>query len=507
MRPFEILLALLILGTYLALILPRGRRIRISRSLPFAAVLILLIHLVFEGYRWQMVPLYCFSAGLGIYGVVILLHPEGIKCRDLTKERKGLRWLRVSGIILTSLLLFISLLLPGLLPVPHLPEPAGPFEVGTVDEVLEDPGREEVFTADPDDRRRIGIRIWYPAEKTRGIQEKAYWERKGFTGRAYSLNSGMGSFWYAHLNRVKTNSHFNAPLSDLEKTYPVVLYSHSFYGLDTENTMLIELLASEGYVVVSIAHTYENILTFLGEDETVPGDLDYFFERYDAHAEREEALYKEFRKASDEGTRYDLVRQILGVDDQSTQLLKIRTADVKLVLRTLKKWNSGDNMFRSRLDLDRVGIMGWSFGGSTAMESCMADTTLKAGINLDGYPYGPLFNNGATMRQPYMLIQSESDDIMEEMVGRLQMERIRSQGYYYMIKGAQHTNFWDFPFFFRIYKYIDFWGPIDPLRMLEIERTYVVGFFDRYLKGLEVPDLNQTNSPIPEVKIIEANPS
>lgn len=473
------------------------QRIRVSEYLPFVAVLVVLLYLILKEYRWQMVPLYCISAALIIYGVVNLLRQEGRKKRHLVKRRQGLRWLRISGLILASLLLMISLLLPVLLPVPHLPEPAGPFEVGTVDEVLEDPGREEVFTANPDDRRRIGVRIWYPGEQTRRIREQYYWDRQGITGKAYSLNSGMGPFWYAHLNRVRTNGHPGAPLSSLEKKFPVVIYSHSFYGLNTENTMLMELLASEGYVVVSIAHTYENILTFLGEDETVPGDLDHFFELYDAHAEREEALYSAFREAADDTTRYDLVRQILAVDDQSTQLLKIRTDDVLLVLRALKKWNSGNNMFRSRLDLERVGILGWSFGGSTAMESCMADTTLKAGINLDGYPYGPLFNKGDTMRQPFMLIQSESDDIMEKMVGRLQMERVGSQGHYYVIKGAQHTNFWDFPYFFRIYKYIDFWGPIDPMRMLEIEKTFILGFFDRYLKGKEVslPDAADSCRP------------
>jgi predicted dienelactone hydrolase len=314
----------------------------------------------------------------------------------------------------------------------------------------------------------------------------------------------MGTFWYSHLNRVKTNSHSGAQISSSEKRYPVVIYSHSFYGLDTENTMLMEQLASHGYIVVSMAHTYENIVTQLPQHEVIPGNLDYLFSLYDAHADQEEALYQEFRKAPDEKTRFDLLRQILAVDEQSTRLLRIRTEDVLMVLHALDQWNQVDDRFRSRLDLERVGILGWSFGGSTAIESCMADSTFKAGVNLDGYPYGPLFNGGKKMHQPLMLIQSESDDVMENMVGRLQMERARSDRYYLMVKGAQHLNFWDFPFFFKIYKYINFWGPIDPLRMREIEGTYVVGFFDRYLKGKEIPALDQETSPFPEVEVVTA---
>lgn len=500
MRPFEILLALWILVAFLAMAAPKWNRKRFAVYLSVATLGIALVQLITEGYRWQMVPFYVFSAGMSIHALFRLRLQAG------RNERNKLRWLRVTGIVLAALLLIPSLMLPVLLPVPHLPAPSGPFEVGTVSSVLEDRDREEVFTADTSDFRRILVRCWYPAEDIRGIREASYWDRGGITGRAYSVNAGMGKFWYTHLNRVKTNSHPDASLSSHETAYPVIIYSHAFYGLETENTMLMELLASQGYVVVSIAHTYENIVTLLNEKEAITGNLDHLFALYDAHADREEALYQAFRKTTDQETRYDLVRQILAVDEQSAQLLQIRTDDVHMVLEALQHWNRTDSRFRSRLDLNRVGILGWSFGGSTAVESCMADSTIKAGINLDGYPYGLQFAHGELMHQPFMLIQSASDDVMEDMVGRLQMERAENEKYFLVIKGAQHLNFWDFPCFFRIYKTIDFWGPIDPMRMLAIEETYVVGFFDRYLKGKEVPVLDQAAGPFPEVEIVVAGP-
>jgi hypothetical protein len=51
------------------------------------------------------------------------------------------------------------------------------------------------------------------------------------------------------------------------------------------------------------------------------------------------------------------------------------------------------------------------------------------------------------------------------------------------IENAQHTNFWDFPLFFNVYQYFGYWGSIDAERLLEIEKTAVLGFFDEYLKG------------------------
>ena len=62
-------------------------------------------------------------------------------------------------------------------------------------------------------------------------------------------------------------------------------------------------------------------------------------------------------------------------------------------------------------------------------------------------------------------------------------------------------NFWDFPLFFKIYKRLGYWDDIDPLRLLEIESTYITGFFNKYLKG-EEPDLGTVGPNLfPEVSI------
>ncbi|MEI0739748.1 hypothetical protein VQ056_29130 [Paenibacillus sp. JTLBN-2024] len=45
-------------------------------------------------------------------------------------------------------------------------------------------------------------------------------------------------------------------------------------------------------------------------------------------------------------------------------------------------------MFSGRLDLNKVGMFGHSFGGATAAQMLLADGRVKAALNMDGTLYG-----------------------------------------------------------------------------------------------------------------------
>ncbi|MBN2246460.1 MAG: hypothetical protein JW755_11520 [Candidatus Aminicenantes bacterium] len=56
---------------------------------------------------------------------------------------------------------------------------------------------------------------------------------------------------------MKTNSSRDVPISSKEKKYPVLIFSHGWGEHYSQNTILMEELASHGYIVFSIAHHYE----------------------------------------------------------------------------------------------------------------------------------------------------------------------------------------------------------------------------------------------------------
>lgn len=373
-----------------------------------------------------------------------------------------------------------------------------PYAVGTASFRMTDESREEIFTEDPGDVRNLLVTAWYPADVEKGSPVEQYWDREGVTGRAYSIDSGMGLFWYSHLNLVKTNSHPDATVSSSKSSYPVILYSPSFYGMNTENTMLCEDLASYGYIVFAINHSYETILSLYPDGEAVPGYLDHVDELYDAYADREDQLYEAYDTAETIDQKINLVNQILSVDDQFTFLLKTRTEDAMFVMDEIERFDDGKGPFHGRIDTKRAGIIGWSFGGATAVEACMADERFRAGVNIDGWPYGELFASEATIEQPFMTLRDEPVDEMDEIVNDLIYEKMGTAGYSLMIEGAEHMNFWDFPLFFDVYKHIEYWGPIDAERLLSIHDTFTVSFFDKYLKG-DNSDLQEDLPDYPEV--------
>lgn len=493
MRLLETLIVGVICIILVGRLIPSLRKIAIFKYLPFVLAILIPIHLWIDGYRWQMLPIFLFA--LGLLGTSLFQIRRSANKEFLI----GNKIFRTISIIFSFLVFALSIIFPLLLPIVDLPKPSGSYSVGTTSYRMIDNERKEIFTADPNDDRNLLVTAWYPAEIDKRMSVQRYWDRQGVTGKAYSINAGMGTFWYSHLSLVKTNSYEGAPLASEQAPFPVLIYSHSFYGLNTENTMLMEELASYGYVVFSISHTYETIVSIFPDGEIVHGDLNTVFELFDAHADVEEQLYVDYEKVDSLEEKTDLVKQILVVDEESTNILKVRTEDAIFVLNEIEKLNTAEGVFKGKLNLNQVGILGWSFGGATAIEACMIDSRFKAGINIDGWPYGELFNTEKPLTQPFMIIRSEAEDEMDTIVSNLMYEKIENAGYALSIDDAWHINFWDFPLFFDVYKHIGYWGSIDALRLQEINTAYAIGFFDKHLRGKEVDLLEGSANLYPEV--------
>jgi formylglycine-generating enzyme required for sulfatase activity len=123
MQSLEILALTTMLLALLSLILPRSWRSRWTIYLPGAAVVLILIHLLLEGPRWQMVPAYVLAAVLFLATVRRIL-PGAELARDPVSCRR--RGLTIAGMVLGLLVLALAVALPSLWPVRRLREPTEP---------------------------------------------------------------------------------------------------------------------------------------------------------------------------------------------------------------------------------------------------------------------------------------------------------------------------------------------------------------------------------------------
>jgi predicted dienelactone hydrolase len=252
----------------------------------------MLLGIVSEGVRWQMVPAY-----VG-FGVLILA--------ALKKSETNFVW-RVLGAVPLSLLLCASALLSHTMPVFSLPEPSGRYGVGTFAYSITDAARRERYA--PTRNRELYVEVWYPAEKSAvgGLPVRTLFQEL-YEG-AYTRQSLL----FGYLRNVPTHSHVLAPVAAPDDgPFPVLLFNHALgLGFTSQNQLLMEHLASHGYVVLSIAHPYQSSKVNLGNAGTVtvtdeyPADVDL------ARAELDRGLVGTIYEASHDLDEISAVKEVV----------------------------------------------------------------------------------------------------------------------------------------------------------------------------------------------------
>ncbi len=164
------------------------------------------------------------------------------------------------------------------------------------------------------------------------------------------------NYTYTDTNRVETymdigenrklNVEFWYPQSG-EETYPLVVFSHGSFGVKSSNLSLYNELASHGYVVVSIDHTYQAFFTTGEDGHTTLMDMGYMQEvsAADAHANKIQA-HEYFQK-----------------------WMGIRMGDINFVIDHIlnETKSSGANGVYKLIDTAKIGVVGHSLGGSAAL--------------------------------------------------------------------------------------------------------------------------------------------
>ncbi|MEM7555092.1 MAG: serine hydrolase [Cyanobacteria bacterium P01_A01_bin.84] len=363
--------------------------------------------------------------------------------------------------------------------LPSFPEPSGEYSVGTASYYFKDLEREEIYTEDPDDNRELMVRVWYPSVETLEGDEVPYLSEELTQLIASDLDIPPEKLSEI-VKAVPTNGSLNAPVSEAESDYPVLFFSHGFGTAPDFNTINAEELASQGYIVVSMNHTYDAPVTVF-PDGRVVGQSPVF-------------------NTQDPSEFDKLAKQSVG----------IRAEDAQFILDELEDINAGADplgVLSGKLDLDRVGIFGYSLGGATAAQTLLEDERFKAGINLDG----GLFIDGVneSLKQPFMFMNSE--DFTGELLELQQsfFDNLQNDGYQVKINDTNHQSFSDIPLFVTELKDAgipldgldNFIADIDPERGTRIINDYTVAFFDKYLNDEDSSLLTGSSSPYPEVNL------
>lgn len=470
MRIFESL-AIISLGvSLLSIFLNKKTKLNIlSLSL---TELLCIISIIVEGYRIHLLPTV-------IIGFIHLILQSSVLIRG-KKEKTKL--VKILLFISNTIFLVIAVILPLLFPVSILPQPTGDYEVGTTLLCLTDLSRDEIVTIDKTDKRELSIQVWYPAENVKGYEKEYFFTDPLFADNFEELLKMPNIF--QHLKLTRTHSYKNAPVATSKQPFPVLIFSHGYTGFTGQNTGQMEELASHGYVIFSIGHTYESIAVEFPNDRIVGLDNDIV-----------DNFYNEFQI----DLEADLAQEITKLIDQGTLInerVMVWQKDTSFVLDEIEKMNADDmnNLFSHKLDLDKVGVFGHSYGGATAGMSVYLDSRFKVGVNMDGGQFGDL--RGVILDKPFLLFLSDESSKAIKAGYNLEQDEL----YVLEVKGTKHYNFTDISLMSPAFESLGLLGGTSGFEIQDIMNNYLLAFFDEHLKGKQ-SDLFSKTHHHPKVKL------
>jgi predicted dienelactone hydrolase len=353
-----------------------------------------------------------------------------------------------------------------------LPPPTGRHGVGTIALHLVDPARHDPWVPSHP-LRELMISIWYPAARTRGYPTAPWMPPKA--AAHYLPAHGLPASDVPLL--PATAGHVGAPVDRRGGPRPVIVYSPGSHMDRNTGTALVEQLAGDGYIVVTIDHTHD-----AGEVEFPGGRVEV-------------------------GTLPPDTREI------NTEAVAVRAADTSFVLDQLAAIDHGRNPsvehtplpqgLKGALKLSRTGMFGFSIGGATTAAAMHNDGRIAAGVNLDGTFYGPVVHTG--LNRPFLFF---ADQHPGDPTWQSTWSHSRGWKRLLHLRGSEHNTFSDLDALYpqaagqlglSAAQVAQIIGTIGPDRAISIQRTYLKAFFDQELRHHPSSLLNGPDPAYPEV--------
>jgi len=442
-------------------------------------VLIVLIPLFVLNYNIEGFRLHMF--GVYIYAIVIILSLVFTN-RNNKKDTRINKAVKVFSLVLVSLSTILILLF-GANPLPDID---GEYNVGTMSYDLIDVNRNEIYNNTENESRKIRIQIFYPIDDISGGQIVMLHEDRAIPRAMIKLWTGLSAPLLDYSTQIETNSYENVMLSEAEEEYPVIIISHGWMGIKSLHTHHAEMLASNGYIVININHTYGSMITIF-EDDTIA----YLNKNaLPPNAEESYSINLVDTYSKDAGL---VLNHIIGLNrgnlDNENIIIHSKDDDLK--------------MLYNRIDGENIGTVGHSTGGGGVVKLAINDSRVKAVFGLDPWvvPVGEdTLEKGLDVQ--FLFLRSnewkvgDNNDYLQILID----ESDTVTGY--QTYDTTHQSFVYLQAFNPIIKIMGITGKLNTNANFNIQMDYLLSFFDRNLKGID-NDLEDIADRYDAVDVIE----
>ncbi|MEV6302111.1 acetylhydrolase [Actinoplanes sp. NPDC051861] len=341
-----------------------------------------------------------------------------------------------------------------------LPRPTGPHPIGAV--VLDLP--------DGAHDRELMATVLYPARPGTGRDTLLPWLPAAPMRALMAAND-----FDPAIAAPVTAAHQDAPVLPARNRRPIVLYSHGNNSHRGEATILMQELASHGYIVATVDHTGDSYSQLPDGTVSLPTDDNF----------------NPWNSAFDNRLLLDRIEAIAAG----------RNPDIGQ--RPLPEG------LAAALDINTVGMAGWSKGATATAIVLQEDRRVRAGIAIDGplQCQPPL----QAVDRPLMMMTAEFSRAAEPGVEDFWQHVARGWKLNIHADGAAHPSYidhqWLLPQLARLTGMSDeelaSWiGTLDPARALRIQQAYPLAFFDLHLRGRRQRLLEGPSAAFPEVRYL-----
>ncbi len=345
---------------------------------------------------------------------------------------------------------------------PSLPEPTGPCPVGTTSLCLTDTSRPDPWAAG-ENARELMVSLWYPATPSDGRRARYMTPAES---ELQLTSRGITGVPQDALSTVRANAVSDATPAGRQRALPLVVLSPGFTSPRSTLTALAEDLASQGYVAAGIDHTYESFATAFPDGRVTT-----------CLARETPRRGKGFWEKVAAG----------------------RAADVSFVLNELTgahpAWPGA-----GLIDPSRMAMAGHSIGGAATIAAMLADSRIRAGIDMDGTIPTPIPDHG--LSRPFLFLGKQSNYTPGSGGAVTTWERdwslLTGWKRWLLVAGAVHASFTDLGLLADQIG-IDIGAVLPGARSLDITRAYVRAFFDQHLRSRPQALMDQPSPRYPEV--------
>ncbi|XP_059137284.1 platelet-activating factor acetylhydrolase isoform X1 [Peromyscus eremicus] len=353
----------------------------------------------------------------------------------------------------------------------HIPKGNGSYPVGCTD-VMFGYAAESVF-----------LRLYYPAQEQDRLDTVWIPNKEYFFGLSKFLGTPrfVGNILSLLYGSRTTPASWNSPPRTGEK-YPLIVFSHGLGAFRTIYSAIGIGLASYGFIVATVEH----------RDESASATY-YFEDQAAAKMENRSWIYlRTVKQEEAERVRKEQVRQRAKECSQALNaMLDIEHGSPK---ENILGTDFDLNQLKGAIDVDKIAVIGHSFGGATVIHTLSEDQRFKCGVALDPWMYPVSEELYSKIPQPLFFINSAHFQTPKDIMKMKRFYQPGKERKMITIRGSVHQNFADFTFVTGkiIGNKLTLKGEIDSGVAIDLTNKASLAFLQKHL-GLH-KDFNQWDS-------------